>query len=265
MTYYVKFTGFGPDNKTPKTEENPNPCDKSILWTLLYERDNPTKVLASGWVSNERMGLNEIDKEEEFPVTMNDTYYKEHRNGGRTNTRQYASPEDYWNDPVVTDLVQRKYREGIEFSFTHHGDPDRMDKIYIFRVKTQVCELSEALYDFEDKRYAPPQEWYNQVHERKIEELGTKEVFSSAEETFEALRTSEDLFGDRYFPVAKAPKEHAELLVDECHAFKGCSQPLFDDKFVYVGIRSKPSEIGSIEDIFAIPGGTILKQTEWDW
>ncbi len=263
--YYVRFTCFGPDNKTPKTPENPNPQDKSILWTLLYERGERDGPLACGWISNLHIGLSEIDLEKEYSVNMKEVYYMESENGGRTNTRQYATPEEYWADLVVKELVQRKYREGMDFSFAYNGDPEQMDKIYIFELNCQRFEMKEDLYDFEGKNYAPPIEWYNEVHADKIQELGTKEVFQTAEEAISNVKAADDLFGERYFPVAKAPIDQMDNLIEECNAFKGCSKPLMDDKFVYVGIRSKPYEIGAIENIYALPGGTILKQTEWDW
>lgn len=264
MTYYVRFTGFGPDYKTPKTEENPNPVNKSILWALLYERDVRV-TLACGWISNLYIGLSEIDLEKEYFVNMKEVYYMEHLNGGRTNTRKYATPEDYWADPVVKELVQRQYREGMGFCFSHNGNPDQMDRIYIFQINGQRVEMEETLYDCDEENFAPPLEWYNEVHVDKIQELGKADVFSSAEEALANVSKTDDLFGERFFPVAKAPLEQKDLLIDACHAFKGCSKPLMDDKHVYIGIRSKLHEIGTINDIYEIDGGVIVQNQEWNW
>jgi hypothetical protein len=263
--YYVRFVHFAPDNKAQKTPENPNPQDKSLVWAMLYDEESQSKYgsLACGYIAN-RLNLEEIDKEQKYDVVVNDISYMENTNGGRSNTRQYATIEDYWKDPVVKDLVQSQYREGFEYSFAHDGNPAQIDAIYRFSIKATFghrYELTNHLYD----EATPPESWYNEVHAELITELNGLEVFESASEAIEGQNKADDLFGERYFPVAKAPVWQYHQLIEACHAFKGCSNPLYDDKFVYIGIRSKQNELCEINEIYSIEGGAILKNREWNW
>jgi|LakMenEpi03Aug12_release.lakeMendotaPanAssembly.Ray.scaffolds.fasta_scaffold07849_25 hypothetical protein len=263
--YYVRFVHFAPDNKSQKTPENPNPQDKSLVWAMLYDEESQSEYgsLACGYIPN-RLNLEEIDKEQHYSVNMITSYYMEHLNGGRTNNRQYARIEDYWNDPCVKDKVQAKYREGMEFCFAYIGDPDRLDVIYEFTIKATFghqYKLTGHLYD----DATPPESWYNEVHAKLITELNGLEVFESASEAIQGQSKADDLFGERYFPVAKAPVWQYKQLIEACHAFKGCSNPLYDDKFVYIGIRSKQDELCEINEIYSIEGGAILKNREWNW
>jgi hypothetical protein len=263
--YYVRFVHFAPDNKVQKTPENPNPQDKSLVWAMLYDADAEWEFgsLACGYIPNQ-FNLEEIDKEQRYDVNMSAWYYMEHSNGGRTNQTRYTSIEEYWADPKVKRSVQSKYREGMEFSFAYCGDPDRLDAIYVFSIKATFghqYKLTGHLYD----DATPPESWYNEVHAELLVELDSLEVFESASEAIHSQNKADDLFGERYFPVAKAPIDKKEQLIEACHAFKGCSKPLYDDKFVYIGIRSKPHEIGEINEIYSIEGGAILKNRDWDW
>ena len=77
----------------------------------------------------------------------------------------------------------------------------------------------------------------------------------------------DDLFGDRFFPVAKFDLTTTSLDIAECMCdhFKGHSKPIiYQDRFAFIGIRCKPSELYNIHDLYEV-GGTILINEEFDW
>lgn len=255
----LKLAHFATKYNKETKESSP---DKSKIWVILTCENEDAPTLASGYINN-IWNYEEFEKYQTVEAEILEHFYMEHYNGGRTNQKRYSSPEEYWADPSVKVNVQKSYGTGWSFSFGYSGDPDRLDVFYKFKIKDfqYTFELSSTDYD----QSAPP-EWYNEVHQNSIKKLQSLESFSSADDAinFNRNQPTDDLFGTRFFPVLKAPKDTASLMEDICYSFKSCSTQLTDDEYVYIGIRSKERELDTIYEIYE-KGGTILKDACWDW
>lgn len=248
------------------------PGDQSKIWVVLtstsiQEEWGSMLSLGSGYIANPYPTDYFLDSEGQFKRTdligvITDSKVMEHSNGGRSNDKVYNSVADYISDPEVKKNVRRKCKASV-FDIAP-GDPDNVDILVKFRIQgptsfPTVYEVKESLW-----QEIVPVEWYSEFHSDVITDLQTFDTYSTAQEAITETQVHEDLFGDRLFPVIKAPKELVEVIKDHSASFKNCSKPLFDDKFVYIGVRSKVSEIDEINDIYS-SGGTILKHRDWDW
>jgi hypothetical protein len=260
MNYYLETIHFASSCNKETGAFEPN-GDKSKIWVLLQEEDDCTNTsLVSGYIDN-CLNIDEIDRTAKYPVELLSQYWMEHTNGGRSNLKQYLTPLDYWSDPDVKSRVMEYYSNNMTYQFTHKGDPNRIDLCCRFKLFNCVFELSSVDYDC-----SPPDEWYSESKHETLLRLQQSPVFDSVVEALSHVSNNcvSDLFGDRYFPVLKAPRKLDRVMESLCNSFKSNSKLIYDDEYVYIGIRSKNSELDTIYDIYD-RGGFILNGVEWDW
>jgi hypothetical protein len=259
--YKLRFVHFAPDNKKYVAGQ-PTPYDKTKIWgVIVKDADDEDTLSGYGYIDN-IFGIEEINKEKLYDINILAIKYLEHSNGGRTNKKEYNSVEDYWADPKVKENVCRSYKEGLSFKFSYNGNPDEIDVKVVFEVVDypgHTFTLYENLYTSK-----PPKEWYSECLSHVIDELKQKSSYPTHLDALEAQIKTDDLFGERYFPVLKAPIALEEQMVECAAYFKGHSKTLTDGENVYIGIRSKSHELGGITEIYE-QGGTILVDTQWDW
>jgi len=255
----IRFIHFLPDYNKETQITTPN---TSKIWAVIQKDiDDEDTVSGYGYIEN-IFGIEEIDKDKLYDINILSIKFMEHANGGRTNTKQYNSIEEYWADPKVKENVMRCYKEGFSFKLSYRGSPDELDVIVDFEVvgyEGHIFTLSENLYPCE-----PPEEWYSESLPYVIENLKTKTTYETYQDALEAQTKTDDFFGERYFPVLKAPKHLKGKIQDCCDNFKGHSKALTDGENIYIGIRSKDFELGAIKEIYE-QGGSILVDAEWDW
>lgn len=248
------------------------PGDQARIWvclssTSIEEEWGGRLVLGSGYIPNPFPTDYFLTATGEFnstpvPGVITELKVKEHLNGGRMNDKTYSSLAEYVADPMVKELVQRKAKTDI-FDWPC-GDPEHADLIVKFSLHpdtgfTQEFEVKKTIWD-----NIIPAEWYSEIHADVITWLQVLDVYDNAAEALAGTVPTPDFFGERLFPVIKAPKALADVMLEHASSFKGHSTPLFDNEHVYIGVRSKPHEISEITDIYA-SGGTILKGKQWDW
>ena len=194
-----------------------------------------------------------------FSGTILKNQYAEASNGGRTNETIYDSIQDYLKDPVVKERVKQKCLNGFDLS---PGDPDNVDEISTF----VFDDFPETFFEIEQRSWdnVIPAEWYTEIYAKVISELDTYDVWENAGEAIDNTSTVDDLFGDRAFPVIRAPKALLREMRWLADNFKNCSNPLVGEEYVYIGLRAKPYEISNIAEIYE-HGGSILKDKIWDW
>lgn len=260
----IKLMHFAPgqNRQTQPNRESINfGTNKELIWAILEDAD--AGHMACGYIPNV-FGINELTNAHPvyFNIETDEVTYMEHGNGGRTNPNRYSSIESYWEDPLVEATVKTKYKKGLEFSISYYGTPEEIDQIHSFTIEgfPDKFELSGTMYEA-----SPPEEWYNEVHAPTVELLKEAEVFETFEEAYEGRVIVEDIFGNRCFPVLKAPKELVDIMEDCACSFKGNSDTLTDGEFIYIGLRSKMSEFADgVLNIYD-NGGKILKNQEWNW
>jgi hypothetical protein len=248
--------------------------DQSKLWvvveskTLFENEEYGQKLrLGVGYIDNlfpeNYFGIPENFKSElVLDGFLTEFYFMEHANGGHGNKVPYSSISSYIDDPFVKHRFEK--RQFNRFDFSDCGEPERVDLIIKFRIQGPtsipiIFELSESIWE-----EVIPLHWYSEAHAQTIQNLSKLECYDTSDEAIESIVTENDLFGQRLFPVLKAPKELMDTMKKHCGNFKSYSKVLMDDEFIYIGIRSKEYEIDTIHDIYK-DNGKIIKDVQWDW
>ena len=251
------------------------PDNLSKLWaivTLPIKEECGGFKTTSGYIEN-FLGLTEIDKEVKYEVTCTRAFLMESKNGGRTNTTEYDTIEDYINDPFVRRMYEKKRTSGMFGMLDYGANPGEVDDVYDLQWDIPLDiegfepgSYKRVTFQLESSRYESiaPADWENDLFMAKIGKLRQAKAYSDSTSAIDAQVRTQDLFGDRFFPVLRAPLALKEQMLEACYYFKSHSKPLFDDTYVYIGIRSKVHEIGTIQTIYE-EGGEILINREWDW
>jgi hypothetical protein len=249
---FITLINFAPDKNNGMKH-----TDTSKVWAVLSCGDGDTA--AYDYISN-IFGINEFDEtigKPTFTVNVVSVVYKQHSNGGRTNNKDYPSIDAYVNDPITKKLYQQKLKSS--FFDLSPGDPDSVDAIYTIEYNGQLFNLSGTHYDI-----IPP-DWYSEEHQDTGKRLSKSVAYDTAEEALNSLgEPTNDLFGQRYFPVVKCDRANLSSVVNECENFKSCSKPIFFGNYAFIGIRSKTHEVNYIRDVYKA-GGVVLKNEEWNW
>lgn len=257
----INVVHYAPDHKNKSH-------NKSEIWVVSKIKneleEGMTICAGHGYVLNvfgeDYFGNAENFRKETFDATIKSVSYFEHCNGGRQNTKAYQSVEEYLSDPVVKENLRRKSIATV-FDMSP-GDPERIDVEIVFTFdKFPNVELMVTETSYED---IVPEEWYSEFYAKEINELETFDVFENAQEAIINTKIEEDIFGQRAFPVMRVPHNASKELIDCHYAFKNYSKPLKGKEFIYFGLRSKMSELDTINEIYEL-GGHILKNKQWDW
>lgn len=259
----INVAHYGPNHNLDSTEVN-----QSRIWVnVYYIEDGESELIGTDYINNpfpkDYFGTDSKNfQRQAFSGVMLKTVVMEHSNGGRSNENVYNSVTEYLADPVVKELCRAHINGGLAYALSSNGgDPDKVDYVV-------TCKFDDFPEEFtvENRSYDSiiPQAWLNEFCSDTIVGLSKCGVWPDAESAIKNTERNDDLFGERLFPVLKAPKELASLMRDICYGFKSYSDPLEDDEFVYIGIRSKIYEICTINEIYAA-GGWILQYQQWDW
>lgn len=261
----LSYKGFAYNRDTKKQD------DTSKVWCRINNpnsdadpEDTWMNLIATGYVDNIFGATVENDADQTgIEITVTKCCFMEHMNGGRKNDNEYATVEDYLADPVVKENARKHVLGGI---FDRGpGDSDKLDFVFEFKVTDEryvsdkVFTMSESLWD-----EVLPSEWYNEFHSDTIADLSGYKVYESAEAALAAVEVREDLFGNRLFPVIKAPLSLKDLMVEYAGNCKGHSTPIDDGESVYIGLRCKEWEISVVNEVYE-SGGAILQNREWNW
>lgn len=254
----------------PQRGDFSNP-DKSKIWVTVSNPANPDEwddyeYLGGGYISNLfPEGYFDAEdgtfKKQKLTGVVTKTVVMEHSNGGRDNNKEYSSVQEYLADPIVKEACRHVTVGGLSARISRCGDPNQVDFVRTFKIDGYSEEFT-----IKDSGYSNimPQEWMNEFHANTIEGLSKCKVWDTAQQALNNTKSTDDLFGERYFPVLKAPVELTSKMQSICDGFKSQSTPLTDSEFVYIGIRSKSYEIGTINEIYEA-GGWILCYQEWNW
>lgn len=258
MKIDIEVCHYGPIRGTINFE------DTSKIWVCVDDSDDDS-FLGSGYIDNpftieELSGIEEKFVKKAFSGTLLYSKYMEHSNGGRTNEKVYDSIAEYFADPLVKALVTKRYLSGFDLS---SGNPDQLDAIHTFEFDQfpgKQFTVSESLWG----DFVPP-EWRTEIYASTIEQLDSCVVWDDAKQAIANSEVCDDLFGDRAFPVIRAPKHLAKEMLDIADsAFKSCSKVLHSSEYIYIGLRSKVYELDNINEVYE-KGGFILKDRQWDW
>lgn len=247
------------NEKTPQFTLEVFAVKDERLGVQLMQND---ERIAFDWIPNV-LGLSsdaEAAKTKIQGVKLKQVIVQEGLNGGRTNQKKYGSVAEYLADPVVKANCQKYLVGGLASRISYTGEPHRVDKTYIVGIDNKLeVKLVNIGYD-----PVIPQAWYDEFFADTIQSLRTNAVYETAAEALDSLPVADDIFGSRYFFVIKGPLRLKKCMKEVAGYFKGQSHPLTTDEFVFIGIRSKPCELGGIKLIYN-QGGWVLKDRSWDW
>lgn len=202
-----------------------------------------------------------------------DAWLVEHMNGGRSDPRHYRTYSEFFDE-------KRKARcnasllGGLLYRMTQAGggDPDRVDLGIRVKLGSDAPEgLRGIMWDFEGCMWEvkAPEEWYSELFMDRMIFRCVDGFYATPEAAIEAFaqKKSDDMFGERYFPVISIDIEHPESArIREIagHA-KACSQPIVAHGRVFIGLRCKPYEYTDcINEIYKL-GGAVPIGATWDW
>jgi hypothetical protein len=254
---------LGYNGKTNKSD------NASIVWVVISDATDDgkdgIKSLGCGYIENRFSLLTDSEgcllNKERYSGTVVSVEIMEHSNGGRSNQKIYSSFEEYCNDPIVKHILDVKAKDNDgELFFTRQGDPEHADVITTFSVDNFDVNFAVNRIEYD----VIPEYWYNEFYSTTVAELALSEVFSDADEAIVGVELVKDLFGDRFFPVVRAPLQLKEEIFDICGGFKAVSKPLTKDDYVFFGLRCASNEINDLSEIYKV-GGCVLKDRQWDW
>lgn len=258
----IQICHYAHNRETQKSD------DQSKIWvnvvhSEINEFEDWKLRLGGGYMNNpypkDYFGDSGNFRKTSIEGVLKDFCFKEHMNGGRGNVKSYSSITEYFADPLVKELFFKKIKGGL-FGM-QAGDPDKVD----FECSIRLVEFPiTAVFKESIWEDFIPREWYNEVYADAIKELSTINSWDTYEEAFENQQRQDDLFGERYFPVIKAPLNLKEVMLECAGNFKSHSKPIDDGTYVYIGLRSKSYELSEMSEVYN-QGGTILKHKEWDW
>ena len=217
------------------------------------ELDWTSPIRASGWAGR-YLG----DKDTTIRRKIKDVVLIEHMNGGRGSNRTVRTYAEFFNDDQKA-LVQRIWDGGLMAKLSRHGgDPDRADVI----VRFNDFKLDSFAWDFR-----APEEWYSELHKGKETFRFDDGFYDTAAEAIAdfSTKSSDDLFGTRFFPVLVYPEGEGHKVKDVAGGAKSCSDLIISRGLAIVGTRCKPYEYaGVIEEAYAT-GGRVARNRQWDW
>lgn len=233
----------------------------SMMNTVLIHEGVEIGFL-SGWID---VPFEEIDENSVCSVRIETAHFLESSNGGRGNTDAYSSVSEYFADPKVKEkVINKSYGDVFSKIMGPSGDADRVSLRLTIQYKSQFYEIEDNLWD-----YAPPKDWYSEKYVDLPQFRFADGFYSSASEAVTRFRmkSSDDMFGERYFPVLvfHEDKTSREKIDEVCSGAKSCSGYIFKEGMVIVGTRCKPHEYEDvIHDCYA-NGGQVPVGIEWDW
>jgi hypothetical protein len=206
------------------------------------------------------------DRKFTFTGTVTQCFLMERGNGGRSNSKRYESVAQYFKDPLVKQRVMNiTYGGTLARLADRGGDPDQAD--LIIKVMVNEDTVIDVECDMWDAK--PPVSWYTEKFGGLPQfefKKGFFETSVDAVEFYTILGQTDDLFGQRYFPVLVFPKSvEDEKIEDIIYYAKGCSNRLdIDDNWV-IGLRCKTDEYRQcIERCYEV-GGKVPIDCQYDW
>lgn len=107
---------------------------------------------------------------------------------------------------------------------------------------------------------------YTEQYKQKGEEMLQRGFYETPSEALAAQSSSEDMFGERYFPVIAFPISTSESEIDDVVWIpKGTSQPIRTDTHIIYGSRCKSREVDDFINASYGIGGKVIRGTSWDW
>lgn len=246
----IKISHFGP------TKGDSGFNDKTVVWVNTLSIDDYEDDPYYGYIPN-FWKFDEINKQEIEVKTIKHVFM-ESSNGGRTNEKVYNSISEYLN----CEIAKQHFQEYKKNRFAYSGNPDRVDGIITLQDNDgHEFQLENTYYGL-----TVPSEWYSESYKDIIKKLDEQEVFENKEDVI--VNITDDLFGQRYFPVARfetdGHSKNADYVDNVLWYCKAHSLPLQGERGVYYGMRIKSFDSNdAIDEIYK--HGKIIKGMEWDW
>lgn len=215
-----------------------------------YARFDLDDIVYAGW-----LGKVYGEKGDTTEKTIREMFLVQHSNGGRHYAWKAKTYEDYFNNEVK-EKVMAKRATGI-FGSLCLGDVESADIIVYFTDGTSLDTMQ-----FIDC----PEEWYTEQYEERGEEMLDRGFHGTPTEADAAQRPTDDMFGERFFPVVAFPISTAQREIDDVIWIpKAISLPIRTGTHVIYGSRCKPSECSDFIHRSYDIGGKVIRGTSWDW
>lgn len=239
---------------------------KTVSFTISHESEDGKSTFVRGTLSKEIFGISMISGwieksiKESFTAKILDCGLKIAKNGGRDNEYVYKTYWDYFSEKRKKIIFEQKNGGLLGRLMSHHrGDHNRAD--LWFKFKDFVIE--DFWFDC-----TFPEEWESERCKDKIDFTFPKGFYKDSKEAiqFFADRSHDDLFGERYFPVAVFNKKTKKEIINYVRWLpKSTSIPIIGKNKLVIGTRCKPSEYHELITYVYENGGKIAKSMEWDW
>lgn len=196
-------------------------------------------------------------------MKVKDAYLERHSNGGRTpRMGERRRTYDEYFDDEARNLVIKDLSGGIMGAIfgAGRGDIDRADIIVEFDNGFKIDSMQFDIHY--------PYEWYSDHYKDNNLFLfvdGFYEDAQAAIKTF-GLKSHDDMFGERYFPVAVLPMDvDEEKLQNILWRPKSTSNIIVKDDQIIFGTRCKPHEYEEVIDAIYEAGGKVPIGVEYSW
>lgn len=188
--------------------------------------------------------------------TIREMFLVQHSNGGRGYSGRAKSYAEYFNDTVKARVLAQR-AGGLLGRMLSRGDADRADILVYFTDGTMIDSMQYI---------ECPDEWYSEQFADRGALMLERGFYPDAVEALAAQHRSDDLFGERYFPVAAFPDTVSQHDIDECiWRPKVTADPIRVGGYVIYGTRCKSQEVAEFIEAVYQHGGAIIRGTQWDW
>lgn len=235
-------------------------ADKSVMHpkkiaTSQYIYISETKNFPfhlSGWVDRV-LG----DNGDKIKKKITNMRFVLHDNGGRESLYSAQSYKEFFNKELC-EKISKLWKGGFLARLLQRGDIDQADII---------TEFGEIILDSSCYAIVAPEEIYSDIHKNnpifKFVDGFYEDVNAAIEKI--SQKTSDDLFGERYFPVIVFPVEEYKQALNICQWAKNWSKPIIVGDNIIIGLRCKPSEYANIIENTYTCGGKVPVGVEWNW
>lgn len=180
-------------------------------------------------------------------------------NGGRSENQEFKTYWDYFDQSRKEKLLNQRDGGILGKMMGPRGEHNQADLIFAF----DDFSFYDSCYDIK-----APQEWYSLMYGGDFRFKFVDGFYETKEKALAAFvqKASDDLFGERYFPVLVFPKETEQDVIDKIiWGPKSCSEPIVTEQYVIYGTRCKSDEFeDAIGETYAA-GGKVPIGLQWDW
>lgn len=183
----------------------------------------------------------------------------QHANGGRSDHREADTYREFFNEAQRKKVESGRGMGLIGKVMGGAGDDDQADVVLHF----DDFKLDSFAFEFR-----APQEWQSEALREDNRFKFVDGFYEDADKAVDAFsqKSSDDMFGTRFFPVLVFPREMSKDKLDEITwRPKSTSDPVLVGGSIVIGTRCKSHEYDEVIRMTYAAGGRVPIGLEWNW